>query len=481
MALKINLNIASQISQLNLLRNSRRLEKVYEQLSSGDKITKAGDDASGLAISQLLRSQVKGLGQAVRNTGDGQSVVDVAEAAMGNIEGIVQRIRELAVQAANDTYGADERVAIQSEINNLVSEIDRMASSVQFNRRPLLDGTFVNQRLQVGLGGGDFIALSIPDLRASVLGQVAQVTGLGGVSLAAVAGGGDLTVNGVAVPPTASDGVSFAFPAASAIAKAAAINRIAGQTGVQATAEPAVFTVAGGSIAGATLDGAANALFISGVNIGPVDVTAGDANGALRAAINAKSALTGVVATLSGAGELILTAQDGRTFEVTTTGSVADELGLALADGDLTGQIVTGRVSLRGSSQITVGGSDPGLIGFGPGQLITLPDASTALGTISVVTQADAELAIGAADQALRELSRARAGLGAISNRLENTKATVQTQSESLQLTDSRLRDTDFAEATARATQEQIIQQAATAILAQANLVPQMALRLLEQ
>jgi flagellin len=484
MGLRINENIAALIAQRHLRQNTARLDKVFEQLSSGERINRAGDDASGLAISQLLRSQVRSLDQALRNTEDGLSVVDTAESALGNVTNIVQRVRELALQAANDSLSVNDRAAIQLEIDAQIEEIERQAASVQFNSRNLLDGTFINQRVQLGLGPTDFLPLSIPDMRTDSLGQQAIVTGLSAVSTLPITAAvpAELVINGVAVPPSEGDGVSFSADDASAIAKANAINRVASQTGVTARADAAVHATAGAAIGTVSLDGGANSLFINGINIGAVEVVADDSSGALRNAINAHSQATGVTATVADTGELVLTAADGRNFETTTTGSVADDLGLQVGDGDLTAQVVTGRVTLTSSSDITITGSDLGLIGLDVAtQSVNTVDPSTGLSGLTVTSSQDAQNAIGTTDAALDQLSRVRAALGSTANSLEATINTIQQNAQSLTSADSRIRDTDFAEATARMAREQILQQAATAILAQANLIPQMALRLLER
>jgi flagellin len=481
MGLRINLNIASLIAQQNLRRINKRLDTAFQQVSSGERINSAGDDPAGLAVSQLLRSQVRSLDQAVRNSGDGQSVIDTAESALGNLTDMVQRIRELAIQAANDSNGTENRVAMQTEIDQLIEEFNRIGNTLQFNGKNLLDGSFVNQRIQTGIAPGDYLPVSIGDMRANVLGQQAIVTGLDPVSSTAIAGGGDLIINGIEVGASDADGVSFVAADASAIAKAAAINRVASRSGVSATVEASVHEATGASVGPVTLDGTASALFINGVNIGPVTVEAGDATGALRDAINTHSGETGVTASLGASGELVLTAEDGRNFQITTAGSVADDLGLAVADGDLTAQIVSGRIRLTSSQTINLAGTDIGLIGFTGAQTLTVVDPSTALASISVTTGEDAENAISTADAALAQLNRVRASLGAISNRLEEGQQHAQAAAENLRASDSRIRDTDFAEATARMTQQQILQQAATAILAQANLLPSMALQLLQK
>jgi flagellin len=431
-----------------------------------------------------MRSQIRGLDQAMRNTGDGLSVLDTAESAIGSIQNLVQRLRELAIQAANGSNSDDNRNLIQEEVDQVLAEIDRLAGTVQFNGKLLLDGSFTAQRVQTGLEAGDFFTISIADLRTTALGQQAIAVGETPVSTSPIPNTAppSLEINGVAIPATTGDGISFANADASALAKAAAINSVSARTGVLARAEAAVHQAAGASIGAVALDGTGSSLFINGVNVGPVAVEAGDSTGTLREAINSISLQTGVRATIATTGELVLTAEDGRNFEITTTGSVADEIGLRAGNGDLTAQVVSGSVRLSSSSAINVGGAEPALIGFNPATQTIVPiDPNSSMSNLRVVTEAEAQDAIEGADAALAQLNRIRARLGAITNGLEAAINNIDLNAQNLTASDSRIRDTDFAEATAKMTQEQILQQTATAILAQANLIPQMALRLLER
>jgi flagellin len=480
LGIRINQNIASLLAQQALTRSTDRLTRLYEQLSSGDRINSAGDDISGLSMSQSLRTQVQSMDRAVRVSNDGLSVIDTAEAALSNIENTIQRIREISVQAANDTLSDENRNSIQLEIEQLVEEIDRLATNVDFSGKRLLDGSFFNQRVQLGVNAMDFLSVTIPDMHTDNIGLRAIVTGLFPVSSDPLSSE-DVFINGIEISVSQSDGISFVADDASAIAKAEAINRHMSQTGVTATAEAAVHQALGAQIQPISLNGTTSALHINGINIGPVDVSAADSTGALRAAINTHSEVTGVVATLGDSGELVLTAEDGRNFQVTTTGSVADELGLATANSDLTAEVVTGHITLSGPDTITVSGADIRQIGFAALQEVTQPDPSTALENIRVTTQEDAEEAIATSDAAIRQLNNLRTRLGALANRIESSSQAAEVHRDNLRAADSRIRDTDFAVATADATREQIIQQAATAVLSQANLLPQLALQLFDR
>lgn len=480
MGVRINQNIFSLLVNRNLDRVSNRLQDVYQRLSSGQRINKAGDDPAGLAVSQAIRHEIRGMQQTIRNANDALSVTSTAEAGLNEITGALQRLRELVVQGSNSTLTPDNRQAIQTEITGLVQEIDRLANSAEFNGRFLLNGAESMTKIQLGTMGSQYLSVALPDARSTALGRRAIVTGLDPVSDSAIAGGGDLTINSVAVPASTSDGVSSACSDASAIAKAQAINAIKSQTGVEARVESTEYGAPGSTISTVALDGAVTSLTINGVNIGSIAVSEGDAHGTLRQAINARSEVTGVTASLNGAGELVLTAEDGRNIEITTTGSVADELGLALADGDLVGYVQTGRVTLISPSAITVDGS-LALIGFDPTQQATNIDPDTALAYVSVESEEAAEEALMTIDEALSQTLAYRADLGAIQNRLESGVRSLSQRIEELSASNQRILDADFAQESARLAQLQILQEAGVSILAQANLLPRTALNLLQR
>src|SRR5690606_32230411 len=170
MAQIINTNLSSLNAQRNLNKSQGSLQTSLQRLSSGLRITSAKDDAAGLSISQRFTSQIRGLNQAVRNANDGISVAQVAEGALDESSNALQRIRELAIQSANGSNGVGERSALQGEVNQLIQEIDRIASTTRFGSRALLDGSFGTTNFQVGAQAGETVAVSIGDSRASALG-----------------------------------------------------------------------------------------------------------------------------------------------------------------------------------------------------------------------------------------------------------------------------------------------------------------------
>ena len=479
MSLYVNTNIASLNAQRNLTTSVTNLSKSLERLSSGLRINRAGDDAAGLAISENLRSQVRGLGQAVRNSNDGISLIGTAEGALSETVNILQRMRELAVQSASDTNSSENRATIQQEVDQLTSEMTRIANTVQFNGKNLLDGSFTDQTLQIGAFASQTLSFSLTDMRATALGATASVTGAEATDQLAA---GDLTVNGtdVGATTTSMDTVSTQDQASSAIAIASAINSVKGTTGVTATVQEATWAAdETGDITAVTLgpSGGTDTLKINGEFI-QAGVAAGDAGGALVDAINAQSAKTGVTAALDGSNDLVLTAADGRNIAITTTGSAGTALKLT-ASGNLdeATDIKRGSVDLLSDESIVIAGANVAYAGLTAGA--TQIDTATALHSLDVTTAVLSSAAITSIDYALSQVNTARSTMGALTNRLESTISNLRTVAENLSASESRIRDTDFAVETSAMIRAQILQQAGVSILAQANVTPQAALALL--
>jgi flagellin len=468
MALNISTNVASLNAQRRLTRNTSALQVSFERLSSGLRINSASDDAAGLAIGQRMTSQVRGLNQAIRNANDAAALAKTAEGALIETGNILQRVRELAVQAANDTNNPTDRAALQLEVNALTAELDRISTQTQYNGINVLDGSFSGRLFQIGANTGQTIEMSIQQASTAVLGAVASVATTDVTTNAAL--DGDLVVNGVniAAPTAASDTVSSSGNASSAIAKAAAINAVSATSGVTATVTAASVSdsqaVAGGSYT-------AGDLTINGVDIGGVTAVANDSDSALRNAINAISAQTGVVASLDGANQLVLTAADGRNIVL----AGADETGggvTALATGT-----TAGGISLESDSAISLAGTTPANYGLAAGS--TAVNTAINLSTQSVASQSAAGTTIGVYDSAIRQVASQRASLGALINRLDSAMSSLSATSENVSASRSRVMDADFAAETAVFARNQILQQASAAMLAQANTSGQIALQLL--
>jgi len=331
----INTNIASLNAQRNLNQSQSALATALQRLSSGLRINSAKDDAAGMAIADRMSSQIRGLDQAQRNANDGISLAQTAEGAMVNVSDNLQRIRELAVQSANASNTAADRVSINAEVQQLLQEIDRVATTTQFNGQNLLDGTFAKQNFQVGANASQTIGITVNSMRIANVGtgETSAVSALGAtgrkLSTLAATGvastgpalmNGDLVINGVAIGASnaASDVSSSVNKSASAIAKVAAINALTAQTGVTATVQ--ANTMAGSSMTASA--GQTGALVINGFTTSAISTTAdlSVTRQSVVAAINAISLQTGVVATDTGqdTAGVRLDAADGRNISIVT-------------------------------------------------------------------------------------------------------------------------------------------------------------------
>ena len=485
----INTNIASLNAQRNLNSSQSALQTSLQRLSSGLRINSAKDDAAGLAISERFTTQIRGLNQAARNANDGISLSQTGEGALGELTSNLQRIRELAVQSANATNSASDRAALDLEVQQRLSEIDRTAVQTSFNGRKILDGSFGNAAFQIGANVGETISVNLTtSMRTNQIGQIATATGTA-VSANALTDGG-LTIaigTGTALAVGASvAGIAAGQTADSAFAKVNAINA-AGVTGLTATAAN-TSAAAFSTITGATLgDGTGfvagtYSLTVNGTTIYNAQ-TLGDGGSLtgsdVAAQINLFSNTTGVSANFSG-GNLTLNSTDGRnivTAETVALGTAGGTTGVA---GSGTGIDATqegtlrGSISLSATENITMTGQFADI-----GQANTISKDTTTLATQNVLTVAAANSTIQRIDAALTSVSTLRSTFGAVQNRFESVISSLAATSENLTASRSRIQDTDFAAETAQLTRNQILQQAGTAMLAQANQLPNTVLTLL--
>ncbi|MEO5954702.1 MAG: flagellin [Nitrospiraceae bacterium] len=620
MALTVNTNIPSLTAQRNLGNSNDMLAKSLERLSSGLRVNRSADDAAGLSIATKLSMQSRGLRVAVRNAGDAGSLVNTAEGAFNVATNIIGRLRELAVQAASDTNTAQDRATLGGESNLLVAELNRLASTTEFNGASLLDGSFASGKVQVGANADQTISFSLGDVRAAQLGKFAafsvniddsigslgasQQSGFGNITAgefningqlvgataatddqvsvleinyaavssgtstfsatsqlggALAAGAAALYINGTAITSLANtsgasimSGTSTAYTqnsefvsamvakinaagitnvtarvtsgnqgfvlvatkgtdiklslsaAASmgsqlsqiglasqvvgsgnatsevstyngqsgAISKAAAINNVRGKTGVAAVAVPNVVSQATGITAG-TL--AANDLFINGFAIdATANIAAGDATGVLRAAINAKTASTGVTAGVNGSGGLVLTAADGRNISAYTTAN-----GATLSGASAGGNLYRGAVRMTSQQDVSFSGATTD-IGSASTTVPYTTNLDNSLSVMDLSTQSGANTAIMSLDAALAQISKVRSDVGALQSRLDLTTQALTVSAENQEAAAARIKDADFAYETAQFTRNQILVQAGTAILSQANSTSQIALQLLK-
>lgn len=473
----INTNIASLNAQRNLTTSQGSLATSLQRLSSGLRINSAKDDAAGLAISERLSSQIRGSDQAGRNANDGISLAQTAEGDLAQIGNNLQRIRELAVQSANGSNSASDRASIDNEAKQLTAEIDRVAASSSFNGNKLLDGSFNAQSFQVGANNSaqDSITIaSISSARTSVLGGSGTTTqstrAATGPTTAAILAG-DVTLNGVQVGASVV-GSGPGQNAGSAYSIAQAINAVSSTSGVTATAAVTSATVSATTF-GAVAAGVGS---INGVAIGAI-AAGGNAIGSganVAAAINAVSAQSGVTAAADATtGAITLSAADGR--DIALTGLAA--AGTAVANTSASAGI---SLSSNNAAGIVLSGGGVAKAGFVAGT--TAPSTTTtvaSISSISLLTATGASSALSAIDGALASVNSSRASLGAIQNRFSSVVTSLQTTSENLSASRSRIQDADFAKETANLTRGQILQQAGTAILAQANSLPNGVLSLL--
>ncbi len=340
----INTNVASLNAQRNLSSSQMALQTSLQRLSSGLRINSAKDDAAGLAISERMSSQIRGLNQASRNASDGISLAQTAEGGLAEVTNNLQRIRELAIQSANSTNSSSDRTSLNAEVTQLLAEIQRVSTTSQFNGQNILDGTFTAAQFQVGANANQTIIASTGNSQTSALGsyQVASnsISAVSGTALTA----GQLTFNGIDVGSSTSG---------SAEAIAAAINGASNQTGVTASATTTVTSAVTNPLQrNQSLQ--SGDLVINGVSIGAV---AGSSNVATQgsnvaAAINAVSTQTGVTAVANGGtGALTLTSSTGKTIDITTNAATT-------ADGatrveNATGLEMAGATKSYGNSVIT--------------------------------------------------------------------------------------------------------------------------------
>lgn len=354
----INTNMASLNSQRNLNTSQMSLSTALQRLSSGLRINSAKDDAAGMAIADRFSTQIRGLNQAVRNANDGVSLAQTAEGALEQVTNNLQRIRELAVQSANATNTDTDRAALNSEVSQLMSEIDRISTSTQFNGRNLLDGTFTAQNFQVGANSKQTIAISMNGVGLGSLGSSSQasVNSLGGFSAddAQFSSGmqtGDIVLNGVVIGAStaASDTASTTNQKASAIAKVAAINNASASSGV--TAAVATNVARGANQTGATAGTAT--IMLNGVTITVATTTDTALNrSTVVAAINKESSRTGVVASDTGADNagVQLSATDGRNIYTSFGAAVGNSSNTT----GLRGGVSYGTYTLSSTQQIAI-------------------------------------------------------------------------------------------------------------------------------
>lgn len=502
MAQVISTNVFSLNAQRNLNNSQGTLQTSLQRLSSGLRINSAKDDAAGLAISERFSSQIRGLDQATRNANDGISLAQTAEGALQETGNLLQRIRELSIQSANSTNSASDRAALQAEVNQAKSEIDRIANTTEFNGIKLLDSSFTAQAFQVGANANQTIDITVAGARAIDLAQSSLTAtnstanqGSGGVATAGTdlttvtntIGAQNITVSGIAGQQTVA---IAANQTANNIA--ASVNAVTDKTGVtaEASTSASLGTLSASGTVSFSLSSSGTAATLGTQVTVSAAVTTADLS-ALATEINKHTGTTGITAKANG-GTIDLTQADGYDIQIENFAHSTASSTIAVTGGDgaaattLTdaandSTTVTGVVTFDANSAFTVSSSiadSAGSLFTGAANLV-LSSTQSNVSSIDISSATGSQSAIKVIDAALATVSDIRASLGAFQNRFEATIRNLSTTSENLSASRSRIRDADFAQETANLTRAQILQQAGTAILAQANAVPQNVLSLL--
>ncbi len=544
----INTNVSSLNAQRNLNRSQNDLYTSLQRLSSGLRINSAKDDAAGMAISERMTTQVRGLDQARRNANDGISLAQVAEGALQSSSDILQRIRELSIQSMNATNSSGDRSALNAEVQQLIQELQRVAATTDFNGQKLLDGSFTAAIFQVGSNANQTITATSSNFQTDAYGNyrigasiATTQTGIGDLNkgplpttpraqLSRSSGGdnspittaGKLTIN-TATGTTAIDyGVG-----ASAYDVSSAINQAA--LGITASATTQV-VLGADDAGGATVlqqnttysfflatdttnpttgvspgAGYTTVSFTTGGTTG--NVSSADQLNAAAQAINDAAGKTGftarVVKTDSGRFGLHIVNESGKDLRIDNiSGSNVVIEDIRAIDGDVAsvstapmtmsasgttdswnggdGYWITGQITLDSEKSFSITDDQGGLTGFMDQQNVVSASILQGIDKADISTVYSSARTISMADSALASINSQRARYGALQSRFESTIVNLQTTSENLSASRSRIRDADFAMETAQLTRNQILQQAGTAMLAQANALPQQVLKLLQ-
>jgi len=459
MSIVVNTNIGSLNAQRSLAESSRELSTAMERLSSGKKINSAADDAAGFAIAERMTAQIRGLNMATKNANDGLAMLATIENATNDVTDMLQRVRELAVQASNDTNSTTDREYLQKEVDSLLNEINRVASQTVYNDQVVLDGTHTGQ-LQVGTDNGQNIAFAIKSIDTDTLGLTgsAAVTGVTGVT-----------------------GVASVDTAATTALLTAVNGATAGTDNVAFSAFGSTLTFAVEAASANTADTVSQETS-NGTAAADVDTLLADIqahSGYSAANFTASKSGSDIVFTAKTAGANAARAtytvgsNSAVDFNQTTAGVTAVTAVTAAAAGATSGAFTAGSTP----AVIATTANDNSVDSSGSAQT---PSATgdNVLG-LSVLTADDAEAALTKITAAIEQVAGNRAEYGAMSNRLEYTVSNLMNVAEFTTSARSRIEDADFAAESARLAKAQVLQQTGTAMLAQANSSSQLAIQLI--
>ncbi len=490
MSFRINTNVAALNAHAAVMETNRNLNDALEKLSTGLRINKAADDASGLQIADSLRDQADSLGQAIKNANDGIAVMQIADKAMDEQTKILDTIKTKATQAAQDGQTMDTRKALQQDIVRLMEELDNIAGTTTYNGKSLLSGTFTNQEFQIGAYANQVIKASIGATSSDKIGNTRFETG----KLITAASNVKLKFKNVdGVHDIQLESVVVSFHAGTGIGVLAeTINKNSNKTGVKASWQ--VLTTGTSSITSGDVTG----LEINGVKIGDIkNVKKNDSDGKLVAAINAVKDQTGVEAFIDTRGRLNLRSLDGRGIDVDVSGG-ASNIGLT-SHTENYGRLTLTRLDAR---DIVVSGTGAGFSAGVAQATINLrsikgnftADQASAIGAFAnanvenygqklgagVTTLKGAMAVMDIADSAAKLLDEIRADIGSVQNQLTATISNISVTQVNVKAAESQIRDVDFAQETARFQKYNLLAQSGSYALSQANAVQQNVMRLMQ-
>jgi len=466
--MQINHNISAVIANNQLRKSENRMTSSVERLSSGLKINRASDDPSGMAISQKMRTQIRGLDRANDNANDGISVLQTAEGALTEVHSMLQRMRELCVQSANGTYTAEDRGAIQKEIDGLAAEIDRISNDTQFNNVGLLDGS-IDKRGYTNMDGVSVITFSDVvepaeyNIRVSQVATKAEATGSLGFTDVTAAMAGNLSINGEVVVVKEGQTADEVYRN---------IRDVAETVGVDVTKESA------------TSFKLENVEFGSKkhVDIAWDNPTLGAAFGFSSTAENTQTTATSLsvsgkdtTITLIGSLNKAVYSAEGTKVTITDAGGFEIEIDVDPAQVSVNETIAMDIMDI-GAMVLQIGANE------GETMKVKIPAVNTytlSLDHLNVLSQTTSLEAINLLDNAIARVSSVRSSIGAYQNRLEHAISNLETSSLNMESALSRIEDVDMAEEMTEYTASSVLEQAGTSVLAQANELPQTVLQLL--
>ena len=463
--ISVNTNVSSLNAQRNLSQSGSDLATSMERLSSGMRINSAKDDAAGLQISNRLTSQVNGLAVAQRNANDGISMAQTAEGAMSESTNILQRMRELALQSANGSNSKEDRDSLQKEVSALQTELTRIAETTSFGGQQLLDGSFGTKSFQVGSNANELINVSLKSVAAEQIGGTYAEAGAAGTSFGVATGAGALgTATAETLTLTAAGNATTVNVETGDSITSTADKINASGSDVRAAAVAEVDIVLGGATTGT-------------MSIGDNEIAL---TGETTSSLQEKLKDLGYDAEINGSTlELNVSGVDGVVFNTDATASNSVQLN---ARGSTANAAVTTSAATSYTSALEFSSEKSFTVTGGAtttAATVTGTAAEVTIDELDISTQAGSQSALSIIDSAIAEIDSQRADLGAVQNRFGHTISNLANISENVSASRSRIQDTDFATETAEMTKNQILQQAGTSILSQANQLPQTALSLL--